>query len=305
MPELPEIETIKLQLQKHLIGLVVEKLERKHVKSVMGDVELIKGKEVKEIDRIGKMLVIKFEGDIVVAIHLKMSGQLILVKSEIRNSKFETNSKDRNLKKSIKENRIAGGHPTRDWVGELPSKHTRAIFYFKSGDVLYFNDQRIFGWVKILDSKTVRQLRYVRQIGKEPWDMTDGEFFKITTGRKRPIKLVIMDQETLSGVGNIYANDALWEAGIDPIKKAKTLRQEDCKTLRQAIIKVLREGIKYGGATAADAKYINLEGMGGHYQDHFRVYDREGQKCLRNDGGIIKKVKLGGRGTYFCPACQR
>ncbi len=294
MPELPEIETIKLQLQKHLVGEVLERLEKLHVKSVQGDMELIKEKKVIGVKRLGKMLVLELDKGLNIAIHFKMSGQLILV-HKVESYKIH----------KAKEERIVGGHPTQDWTGELPSKHTRAIFYFKSGKVMYFNDQRIFGWVKILNDKSLKSFKLLKNMGPEPWNMTDEEFFQKIHRKNRAIKLVIMDQEVISGVGNIYANDGLWEARIDPRKKAKTLGQKDCQTLKQSLIKVLKEGIKYGGATATDAKYVDLRGFGGHYQDHFRVYDREGKKCLRNDNGIIKKIKLGGRGTYFCPICQK
>jgi formamidopyrimidine-DNA glycosylase len=295
MPELPEIETIKLQLQKHLVGEMLEKLEKLHPKSVQGDIELIRGIRVRGVRRIGKMLVLELEKGLNIAIHFKMSGQLILVYS----SKFIVHSR-----KKENQKRIVGGHPTQDWTGELPSKHTRAIFHFKNGDEMYFNDQRIFGWIKILDDKSLRSLKFLKNLGKEPWDIEDEEFFLKIHNKNRAIKLVIMDQEIISGVGNIYANDGLWEAKIDPRKKAKDLKQEDSKTLRQSLIKVLREGIKYGGATASDAKYVDLRGLGGHYQEHFRTYDREGDMCLRKDGGIIKKIKLGGRGTYYCSVCQ-
>lgn len=288
MPELPEIETIKIQLQKHLVGQEIASLEQLHKKSVIGDLKLITGKKVIGVRRFGKMLVIDLSNDLHLAIHFKMSGQLILVKSD---------------KKQV-THRIAGGHPSGDWTGELPSKHTRAIFHFQSGDTMYFNDQRIFGWVKILDSKSLKALKFLNTLGKEPWDMTDEEFHKLITKRKKAVKLVIMEQAILSGVGNIYANDGLWEARIHPKQTANTLPRAKSLELKSGLIKVLKEGIKYGGATAADAKYIDLDGLGGHYQDHFRVYDREGEKCLRKDGGVIIKESLGGRGTYYCPKCQ-
>ena len=113
-----------------------------------------------------------------------------------------------------------------------------------------------------------------------------------------------MDQTVLSGVGNIYANDACWEAKVNPRRLAYTLTAKQYKELYKGVIRVLEEGIRYGGATAADAKYIDLHGLGGHYQEHFRVYDREGELCLRDDEGIIHRFALGGRGTYFCPVCQ-
>ena len=150
----------------------------------------------------------------------------------------------------------------------------------------------------------VKTLRYVRLLGPEPWDISDNDLYNKIKHRKRAVKLVILDQEIIAGAGNIYANDALWEAGIKPTRVAKTLRQKDCETLRLALVKVLREGIKYGGSTAKDSKYVQLDGGSGKYQEHFRVYDRKGLQCLRRDGGIIKKITLGGRGTYYCPICQ-
>lgn len=289
MPELPEIETVRVQLQKYLIGQRIEKLVSLHPKSVYGDPTLIKAKKIASIDRKGKLLIINLAGKIDIAVHFKMSGQLILVRKDTRDVK----------------SRVVGGHPTIDWVGTLPSKHTRAIFYLENGDTMFFNDQRIFGWVKIFREGELEKLPFIKNLGPEPWDCDNQQFFQLITKRKKAIKLVIMDQEIISGVGNIYANDALWEAKIHPNLPAGKLSKKDVVILRKCLIKVLKEGIQYGGATASDAKYIDLDGLGGHYQDHFRTYDREGKICLRNDGGIIKKTVLGGRGTYFCPKCQK
>lgn len=288
MPELPEIETVKLQLLKHLVGQTLTRLEKLHPKSVIGDPKKVVGKKVTGIERLGKMLVIDLEGDWELAIHFKMSGQLILIHQ-----------------KGKTEERIGGGHPTADWLGSLPSKHTRAIVHFDSGDSMYFNDQRIFGWIKVLSRSELVALPFVQNLGKEPWDVTEVAFYQLLNKRKKPIKVLLMDQAVLSGVGNIYANDALWEAKIHPSRLANTITPNESASLRAGLIKVLKEGIKYGGATAADAKYINLHGMGGTYQKHFRTYDREGEACHRKDGGVIKKTVLGGRGTYFCPVCQK
>ena len=306
MPELPEIETVRLQLQKHLVGEEIARLEKLHAKSVQGNLRLVEGKKITAIERKGKMLVIDLEKDICLAIHFKMSGQLILVTQPSHKASAGNESVKRKAgsRKDEIKNRIVGGHPSEDWLGKLPSKHTRAVFHLKSGDTMYFNDQRIFGWVKILSKKELEELPFVKDLGPEPWDLSDSQFYKLISSRKKAIKLVLMDQSIISGVGNIYANDALWEANIHPQTAANKLKPEETKELRIGLIKVLKEGIKYGGATAADAKYIDLDGLGGHYQDHFRVYDREGKNCLRRDDGVIKKVTLGGRGTYYCPKCQ-
>lgn len=274
MPELPEIETVKLQLGKVLVGqklLEVKVLSSKVVKS---DLSKLKGKSVKSVKRAGKVLLIDFGPDLALGFHFKMTGQLV----------YEAGGK-----------RIVGGHPSEDFVNKLPSAHTRVVFHL-SGGTLYFNDQRLFGWVEI-------NPKFIDKLGPEPFEITTDEFVKRIQKSKRAIKLTIMDQEVISGVGNIYANDGLWEAKINPQIPSHKLQKEQLELLLEKIKVVLREGIKYGGATAADAKYIDLHGLGGHYQEHFRVYDREGLPCLRCKS-IIRKFVLGGRGTYVCDKCQ-
>ncbi len=291
MPELPEIETVRLQLSKVLVGVEICDIEVLKPKSVSGDWDLVKGKKIEGISRKGKMLQIDLSEDISVAIHFKMTGQLVYQKDTNKNRKIELNE------------RIVGGHPTADFVGELPSKHTRAVFNFEDGSKMYFNDQRMFGWVKIGHKSDIEKEKFLQSLGPEPFDLTEEEFAKLISKSKKPIKLVLMDQQIICGVGNIYANDGLWEARVNPRRPANELTPNQLKEIYKGVVKVLREGIKYGGATAADAKYIDLHGVGGHYQEHFRVYDREGEGCLRKDG-VVHKFMLSGRGTYFCPGCQ-
>lgn len=311
MPELPEIETIKLQLQKYLVGQVISRIEQYHPKSVQGNLKLVGGKKITNIRRFGKLLVFDLSHSMHIMVHFKMSGQLILVRSRQsavgskRNPSTRFDARRASLKKEKIKTRIAGGHPTADWTSPLPGKHTRAVFHFKDKDVMYFNDQRIFGWVKIVSSQQLAEDRFIKRLGPEPWNISDKQFFKILNSRKKPIKVLTMDQDVLSGVGNIYANDALWEARIHPSRKAQSLTSKEASFLRHGLEKVLKEGIKYGGATMADAKYVNLEGLGGTYQNHFRVYSREGQYCLRKNCGVIKKTVIGGRGTFFCEVCQK
>jgi formamidopyrimidine-DNA glycosylase len=291
MPELPEIETVRLQLLQVLPGRVIKKIDILKPKSFIGNKRLAEGKKVTGVDRKAKMLLIDLEDATVLAIHFRMTGQLVWIPTT-HNSKLTTQS------------RIAGGHPTADFTGELPSKHTRVIFHLNRG-TLFFNDQRLFGWVRVGDKLTINNLQFLKSLGPEPFELDEQGFAKIFLKIKKPIKLALMDQTRISGIGNIYANDALWEAKINPRRPADSLRRLQYRDLLAAVKKVLNEGIKYGGATAADAKYIDLSGLGGHYQEHFRVYDREGEECLREDGGIIHKYALGGRGTYFCPKCQK
>lgn len=278
MPELPEIETVKLQLKKVLVGKKLLKIEVVKSRTVKGDINKLIGQKLADVERKGKVLLLDFGRGDKLGFHFKMTGQLIYVN---------------------KNTRIVGGHPTQDFVGELPSKHTRVVFEFDEG-ILYFNDQRLFGWVEI-------NPKFVDSLGPEPIEMSKNEAIKLIElikRLKRPIKVAIMDQEIISGVGNIYANDALWEAGINPTIRSDQLSVNRLIKLFESINKVLKEGIKYGGATAADKKYTNLHGLGGHYQEHFRVYDREGEPCIKCKTKIVK-ITLGGRGTYYCPICQK
>lgn len=285
MPELPEVETIKRQLANALNGKKIVKVVRLG-RSFIGDENAIVRMKIIEINRRGKALAIGIGDQEILfglLIHLKMTGQLI----------YESKGK-----------RIAGGHPTGDFVAELPSSHTRVVFEFSDGSKLFFNDQRMFGWVKLVAWNEIDDEPFVKKLGKEPWEISEEEFEKILQSRK-PIKVRLMDQEVIAGVGNIYANDALWEAKIDPRRLSNSLNESERKSLLQAVKMVLDEGIKYGGATAMDGKYVDLSGLGGTYQEHFRTYQRDGQKCLREDGGVIEKVTLGGRGTFFCKVCQK
>jgi formamidopyrimidine-DNA glycosylase len=279
MPELPEIETVKLQLQKVLPGLTIESIENRGRRSLIGDSTLAEGKKVVGISRRAKVLIIELEDDISMAFHFKMTGQLIYTDG-------------------IK--RIVGGHPTGDFVGALPSSHTKVIFKLSRG-TLFFNDLRMFGWAKIGTTEEINNMKFLQNLGPEPFDINESEFVERVGKYKRPIKIVIMDQEVIAGVGNIYANDALWEARTDPRRLANTLTAKQYHDLYEGIIKVLNEGIKYGGATAAN--YVNIDGLGGHYQEHFRTYNREGEPCFR-DQTPLTKISLGGRGTVFCHRCQ-
>ncbi len=308
MPELPEIETVKLQLEKVLVGQVCQEIKILSDKVIKGKIDEIVGRKVQKIERKGKVLLINFGPGLDLGFHFKMTGQLIYEPLP-RTGLHLVRSADRPKNNPVL-GRIVGGHPTEDFVNKMPSKHTRAIFEFgktspptpllNSGEggsnFLYFNDQRMFGWIMLNPG-------FVDKLGPEPFEIEETKFIKILSKLRRPIKLAIMDQEVISGVGNIYANDALWEARIDPRTPVNQLSVDQLTSLFEKIKLVLKEGIKYGGATAADAKYIDLHGLGGRYQEHFRVYDREGQKCHRGDG-VIHKFVLGGRGTYYCPKCQ-
>src|SRR3989344_9562936 len=281
MPELPEVETIVRELDRVLSGKKITAVSVLRAKSFIGDEKELVGKTIESVERRSKMTVVGFKNyPQQLVIHLKMTGQLIYLSGT---------------------HRVVGGHPTPDWVNELPSKSTRVGIELDNGAKVFFNDLRVFCWLKVMANG-----KWQMAISKMPPDVTSKEFtveyFAKVLGKSgRPIKLVLMDQEKLGGGGNIYANDALYLARISPKRKAKEKTEKEGGELYEAVKKVINLGIKYGGASVD--KYVDAAGMGGKYQEHFLVYGRNGQKCTR-DGKVIKKIKLGGRGTYYCPGCQ-
>jgi len=284
MPELPEVETIRKQLDAELAGKKISKVLVLREKSFTGDPELLSGEIVDRIERKSKVIEISFSSwDRLVIIHLKMTGQLVYLK---------------------KGGRVAGGHPTVDWINELPSKHTRVVWEFADGSILYFNDMRVFGWMKIVNKE-----KYEREIRKKVPDVIDKEFdfnyLKTVLGKsKRVIKLVLTDQEKMGGMGNIYANDALHLSGISPFRVADSLSDIEIERLHKAMVEVIEKGIKYGGSSASDEKFVDIKGEKGRYQEHFLVYERSGLPCNRC-GEEIQRKKLGGRSAFFCPKCQK
>jgi formamidopyrimidine-DNA glycosylase len=288
MPELPEVETIARQLDGVINNQEIEKVDVLKNVSFQGNPRELEGKTIEKIDRHAKMIIWHIKNlDKVVMIHLKMTGQLIF------DSKKNVGST---------QHTVVGGHPTDDWVKQHPTKHTRVVVKFKNDGVLYFNDLRMFGWMKLITKDEFKQI-----LAKLPPDVNTKEFSleylnKVVNSSGRPIKVMVMDSTKIGGAGNIYANDALNKAKIDPRKRSKDLIAEERERLFSALKEVIDEGIRYGGASAHN--YVHVSGLGGHYQDHFLVYGREGEKC-KNCGSKIEKIFLGGRGTFFCPNCQK
>lgn len=290
MPELPEVEVIKLGLQKKIIGLKIKKIQIITPKSFIGNPNPIEGQKVLNIWRRAKILGIDLSSDTKLLFHLKMSGQLIW-KGESGKGEGES---------------LIGGHPTSDMEGKMPNPHTRVIFSFSNGSHLYFNDQRRFGWIKIVQSANfkVQSEEILGRLGPEPLDRSfTWELLKqnLLKHPKMPVKVAIMNQSVVAGVGNIYANEACFIAKIDPRRKIADLTDADFKDLYAGIIKALKAGIKHGGSTRAH--FVDPEGRKGYFLDYAFVYGKDGRSC-KLCGTKIKKVTLGGRGTYFCERCQ-
>jgi len=287
MPELPEVESIKLQLQKYLIGHKIVNVKINYAKIFVGNKKDIIGAKIKAIRRFAKVLSLDLDNGNSLVIQIKLTGQLIY--------------RGPNLSQSPQlSEKITGG---------LGGKHTHVIFKLDRGGILYYNDVRKFGRIRLVETDKVVQKGLVGKLGPEPpvgksdnRTLTLEKFGEILFKTKRAIKIVLMDQEKIGGVGNIYANDALWLAKVKPQRKASSLSKKEQKDLYDAIIQVLKKGIEQGGAS--EIAFVTPDGSEGGYQNHTLVYDKEGETCKR-DKGKIKKIKLGGRGTYYCPVCQK
>lgn len=282
MPELPEVETIRGQLEKFLVGHTILDVKINQPKIFTGNVKDVVGAKIKGVRRFAKVLCIDLSNRNSITAHIKLTGQFVY--------------RGPNLKKPI--------DLSKKIVGGVPGPHTHVIFTLDRGGFLYYNDIRRFGWIRILKTTDVTTSGFVGKLGPEPFSGLTLEIFKEALSKsKRPIKVVIMDQQKIGGVGNIYATDALWLSKINPRKAANTLNSDQKKDLYDAILKVLKKGIEMGGAS--ELAYVTPDGGEGSYQKHFLAYGKEGTLCPRCKKEKFVKYFLGGRGTYVCPNCQK
>lgn len=279
MPELPEVETIKTYLSNKIQGKTISDIEIKEPKQFIGDKQKIIGQSVIDIGRKGKVLTLKLTNNIFINIHLKMSGQILYAED--------------------KHNAVYAHQIPKTYSNKMPGNTTRIIITFSDNSALFYNDLRKFGWIKIADKPLVPP-----SVDVLSNDFTFEYFQKAVQNLNKPIKPLLMEQNILAGIGNIYANDSVYVAQIDPRKKAKTLTEKELKTLYKAVNQIVREGIKYKGSSSKDEAYITPDGSRGSYQDHFKVYHREGSPCPRCHE-TIQRIKQNGRSTFFCPGCQK
>lgn len=287
MPELPEVETVKRGLNKLVIGKIIKTVSTDNQKSFPNaklevDSFLINA-SINDVRRRAKVLIIDLSTNYSLVIHLKMTGQLVYVDSN---------------------DRFAAGHPSDSMINKLPDKSTRVTFEFTDGSNLFFNDQRKFGWVRLLPTLEVPNIDFMKKVGPEPLepDFTVQEFTQRLKKRLRsPIKAVILDQSIIAGIGNIYADESLWGAMIHPSRKVESITDDEFKKLYEEIRYVMNLSIEKGGST--NRNYVNAEGKKGSYMDFARVFRREGQQCSRCGGEIIK-TRVAGRGTHICSFCQ-
>lgn len=288
MPELPEVETVRIGLDSLLPGRRVAAEAHdwpKGFPNAPADVRhFLVGASAIGVRRRAKVLIIDLDTKYSLVIHLKMTGQLVF--------------------RSQKE-RFGAGHPNDSLVGELPDKTTRVTLTFNDGSKLFFNDQRKFGWMRLLPTVEVENLDFFKEVGPEPLadDFTADNFIERLSRRKNSgIKAVLLDQTVVAGIGNIYADESLWAAKIHPETKVADVPTSKLKTLHTELRKVLKLSIEKGGST--DRNYVNHEGKRGSYLTFANVFRRQGQPCPRC-GTTIIKTRVAGRGTHICPNCQR
>jgi formamidopyrimidine-DNA glycosylase len=278
MPELPEVETIRRQLAPALEGRRLERIEVRDPRwcepappEAVSDA--LDGRVIQRLWRRGKYLVMSFEDDVHLAMHLRMTGNLLLVPS-------------------------AQDDPGRP--------HLRVRFELGGGglDRLLFVDVRRFGTGDVLLGSDALAEYFASRLGVEPLspDFTAEALRALARGRKQPVKAFLLTQERVAGVGNIYADEALFRARIHPLRPVGTLRRQQVEALRDAVVETLEAGIDAKGASIDD--YRQVDGAQGSFQDRFLVHMREGEPCPRC-GATIRKLRAAGRGTYVCPRCQR
>jgi formamidopyrimidine-DNA glycosylase len=288
MPELPEVETIRAGLAKLLPGRVVKDVWYDWDKSfpnAPADVaRFLVGATVEKVRRRAKVLIIELSSGWALIIHLKMTGQLVFV--------------------GIGQ-RFGAGHPSKDMLADLPVKSTHVVLDFTDGSKLFFNDQRKFGWVRLLPAIEIPEIDFFKKVGPEPLDsdFTVDLFIDRLMRRKNSnIKAVLLDQTVVAGVGNIYADESLWGARIHPATLVSQVPKTKLVALYNSLIDVLNLSIAKGGST--DRNYVDAEGQKGSYLSFANVFRKEGQPCPRCCTPI-EKIRVAGRGTHICPRDQK
>lgn len=288
MPELPEVETVRMQLRQKVVGKTIESVEVFHSKSVNHDESIddtLRGKVIKDIDRIGKLMIFSFvkEDDIFLLSHLKMTGQFFYVDTHGDVS--------------------GGGHSMSESDGrDFPHKHSRVAFHFTDHTSLYFNDMRLFGYTKLATAAEVATAR--SKFGPEPITAEfDCDWFASKLKkRKTPVKAALLDQSFVAGLGNIYVDEALWRAKVRPTRRADRVTKAEAAILCKAAGDVMNESIAVGGTTFQH--FVDTGGDNGNFTDYLKVFGQQGTGCQRC-GGMIKKIRCAGRGTHYCPDCQK
>jgi len=287
MPELPEVETVRRGLSKLIVGkTVISEAHdtQKGFPNAPADVaQFLIGASITNVRRRAKVLILDLSTEYSLLIHLKMTGQLVFVG----------------------ETRFGAGHPNDSLINDLPDKSTRVTLTFSDTSKLFFNDQRKFGWVRMLPTEEISNTPFMQKVGPEPLaeDFSPQEFMQRFTRRsKTNIKAALLDQSVVAGVGNIYADESLWGAKIHPQRLVANVSEQEFTALYTELRAVMNLAIEKGGSS--NDTYVNAEGKKGSYMDFARVFRREGLPCPRC-ATTIEKMRVAGRGTHICPFCQQ
>jgi formamidopyrimidine-DNA glycosylase len=295
MPELPEVETIRRQLEPEIVGrridsaeILDERLTRPEPpKSVERSVA---GRKVETVERRGKYLLIQLDGGRTLALHLRMTGNLLLREA------------GDGAVADLMEVEPLGGPRLYESTPEL--KYVRARFGLDDGRELVFTDVRRFGQAVVLDEGDALESFFATRLGVEPLstELTPERLLELASGRTAPLKSFLLSQSAVAGIGNIYADEALWRAELHPLSPAGSMRLEHCEQLVEGIVEALEFALEHRGASIDD--YRDARGEKGSMQDEFLVHTRDGEPCHRC-GTEIRRIVVAGRSTYLCPGCQR
>ena len=292
MPELPEVETTVRNLNKNRALKILNarfldvwtdtpKIIHKEFNDFR---KSIKGKKILKVWRRGKNIILDLSGGFSLLIHQKLTGHLLIGHWSLINNHWQPKEKG----------------PLEEQV----NRYIHLMFWLSNDLMLALSDLRKFAKVELWKTKELLDSKEFKKLGPEPLekDFTFGRFKEILANKKGKIKQVLMNQEIIAGIGNIYSDEALWQAKINPFKDVSKLNQDEFRKLYSAIQQVLKIGIKLGGESFSD--YRTPEGKKGNFDAERKVYRREGEKC-RRCGTIIKRVKISGRSAYYCPNCQK
>lgn len=273
MPELPEVHTIVEDLKNKIIGYEIKKVHiSDRYKTIPEDkneiISILEGSRITEVKRLAKNIIIKLNSDYFLRFHLAMTGRILIKKDE----------------------------PKDKWVHMILHLSNK-----EDEKKLFFSDMRMFGKIELLPEEDLSDIK--QKYGPDPYteEITPDKFLKLIKSRNTNIKNLLLNQEVIAGLGNIYVTEALYLSGIQPKTKSKQFNIEMAGKLLQSIKKVISEGIRHRGSTLPDKMYVDTAGRSGEYQKHFKIYMRE--KCLKC-GSEVQNIKIGGRSSYFCPTCQ-
>ncbi|MDR2373595.1 MAG: bifunctional DNA-formamidopyrimidine glycosylase/DNA-(apurinic or apyrimidinic site) lyase [Bifidobacteriaceae bacterium] len=302
MPELPEVETVRRGLERLVIGSPIAAVAVLAPASLRGDPASLIGRRFVRAWRRGKVLGLDLDDGRCLVAHLKMTGQMVFRGPRAAGPRA---AGPRAVGPPAGGAEAWGaGHPNDSLIGSLPDNSTRVIVEFAGGARLYFNDQRKFGWLALMPQSQVTAIPLLAKMGPEPLDAGAWPAARERLRRRRrsPIKAALLDQSVVAGIGNIYADEALWASRVHPATPVASVTDRKLKELLTAAAAVMELSLSLGGST--DRNYVDAEGRRGAYLDFAKVFRRQGQPCPRCGQPIIK-IRVAGRGTHLCPRCQR